>query len=84
LSVIKRLSVAITLAALVAGCGARVKLSPKAGQSMPMKAEAAPVPPTIDELITPNTQAQPKRSDEQLRRSEERREDKFDLPPPEA
>jgi hypothetical protein len=31
--------------------------------------------------MTPDQQARPKRSDELLRRSEERREDKFDLPP---
>jgi hypothetical protein len=37
--------------------------------------------PTVEELIEPSSQARPKRSDELLKRSEERREDKFDLPP---
>lgn len=79
-----KLVTALTLATLITGCGGRVNLKPKEGATMPMKAEAAPAPPTVDELMTPGTQAQPKRSDEQLKRSEERREDKFDLPPPEA
>jgi PBP1b-binding outer membrane lipoprotein LpoB len=80
----KKFAAALIIASLLVGCGGRVKLKPKEGQSMPGKAEAAPAPPTVDELLTPSTQAQPKRSDEQLKRSEERREDKFDLPPSEA
>lgn len=77
----KKLALALTMVALLAGCGGRVQLKPKEGASLPVKAEAAPAAPTVDELLTPSTQAQPKRSDEQLKRSEERREDKFDLPP---
>ncbi len=80
----KKLGTALIMITLLAGCGGRVNLKPKAGTTMPMKAEAAPAPPTVDEMIAPGTQAQPKRSDEQLKRSEERRDDKFDLPPPEA
>lgn len=77
----KTLLTALAITALLGGCGGRVKLQPKQGQSMPVKAEAAPAAPTVDELLKPSTQAQPKRSDEQLRRSEQRRDDKFDLPP---
>jgi hypothetical protein len=77
----KKLIATLVSIILIAGCGGQVQLSPKQGKSMPIKAEAAPAPPTVDELLTPTTQAQPKRSDEQLKRSEERREDKFDLPP---
>jgi hypothetical protein len=80
----KKLAAAMLIGTLLAGCGGRVKLKPKEGQSMPVKAEAAPAPPTVDELLTAPIQAQPKRSDEQLKRSEERREDKFDLPPTKA
>jgi hypothetical protein len=72
----------LCLAALaLSGCGRRVPLQPAQGKSLPIKAEGAPQTPTPEELMTPSTQAQPKRSDEQLKRSEERREDKFDLPP---
>jgi hypothetical protein len=75
--------VALILLALLAlsGCGKRVPLQPAQGRAMPIKAEGAPQTPTPEALMTPSTQAQPKRSDEQLKRSEERREDKFDLPP---
>ncbi len=76
-----KLVLALITTTLIAGCGGRVQLKPKEGASLPVKAEAAPAQPTVDELLTPTTQAQPKRSDEQLKRSEERREDKFDLPP---
>jgi hypothetical protein len=48
---------------------------------MPVKPEDVRTQPTVDELIAPSAQANPKRSDELLKRSEERREDKFDLPP---
>jgi hypothetical protein len=36
---------------------------------------------TTDELITPPTIARPERLDELLQRSEERHDDRFDLPP---
>jgi hypothetical protein len=75
--------VALILLASIAlsGCGRRVPLQPAPGKSLPIKAEGAPQTPTPEELMMPSTQAQPKRSDEQLKRSEERRDDKFDLPP---
>ncbi len=71
----------LILGLFTAGCGQRVTLQPKAGNPMPVKPEGAPKQPTAEELMTPNTQSKPKRSDEQLKRSEERRDDKFDLPP---
>jgi uncharacterized protein YceK len=77
----KKLIAAFAIATLISGCGARTQLKPKEGKSMPVKAEAAPEAATVDQLLTPTTQAQPKRSDEQLKRSEQRRDDKFDLPP---
>jgi hypothetical protein len=72
--------VAVTL--LLSGCGGRVQLTPKAGKSLPIKPEGAATVPTPEALMTPSTQAVPKRSDEQLKRSEKRQDDKFDLPPP--
>ena len=77
---IRLLSISV-LALALSACGARVKLSPEAGKSMPVKPETASAVPSVDQLLTPDTQARPKRSDEELKRAEERREDKFDLPP---
>jgi uncharacterized lipoprotein YmbA len=71
---------AIALLAL-AGCGGRVALTPKTGNSLPAKPETASVVPTPEQLLVPDVQSRPKRSDEQLKRSEERQNDKFDLPP---
>lgn len=69
--------VAISLAA----CGGREELQPVAGESMPPKPEAAATAPTASQLRTPEAQARPRRSDELLRQSEQRRDDRFDLPP---
>lgn len=71
---------AVALCAL-AGCGSRVPLVPPPGGSLPIKGETASTQENSDQLMTPDTQARPKRGDEQLKRSEERRQDKFDLPP---
>jgi hypothetical protein len=38
-------------------------------------------PLTTEEMLTPPPIARPERVDELLRRSQERREDRFDLPP---
>ena len=65
----------------LSSCGARVALTPEAGGSMPQKPAMAAKVPTADQLTTADTQARPERSDEQLRRSEKRQDDKFDLPP---
>jgi hypothetical protein len=73
--------IALSLAVALSACGGRVALKPKAGQSLPVKPETASAVPTPDQLIEPDVQSRPKRSDEQLRKSEQRREDKFDLPP---
>lgn len=75
---------ALTLSAMalaIAACGQRADLAhpPGApGPAVPVGASEAPTPP---ELLTPDVQARPKRSDELLRQSEERRGDDFDLPP---
>ncbi len=79
----RKIALILIATCLIAGCGARQELTPKAGKSMPIKARAAPAAPTVDELLKPTEQANPKRSDEPLRRSEERQDDKFDLPPSE-
>lgn len=73
----------IVIAALaLAGCGAANGLKPAAGKSLPIKPYGAPATPTPRQLLTPATQARPERSDELLQKSETRRGDEFDLPPP--
>jgi hypothetical protein len=74
---------AILLLALgLAACGSRQELRPTEGASLPPKPYAVAVDPTPQELMTPDDQARPARSDSLLNRSQERRDDKFDLPPP--
>jgi hypothetical protein len=67
---------------LLSACGGKVALTPKDGKSLPIKPQTASAVPTPEQLITPDVQSRPKRSDEQLKRSQERQDDKFDLPPP--
>ena len=80
----KRIAAFAFLGLLLVGCGGRVALVPEQGKTLPRKPEGAAETPTPEQLMTPDTQAHPERSDELLKRSEQRKEDKFDLPPPEA
>lgn len=70
------------LAALSA-CGQRSPLETYAGESLPVAPIGADAPATADELLEREAQAAPERSVELRRRSEEREDDPFDLPPPE-
>ena len=70
---------AIMLVALAA-CGSREPLVAPPGMKTP-KPEAAKAPPTTEQLLTPPPIAKPERQDDSLRRSEEREDDPFDLPP---
>ena len=76
----KRLVVLLPIAAL-AGCGSALTLKPGPGENLPVAPYGAVATPTPDQLLTPTAQARPQRSDELLRKSEERRDDEFDLPP---
>jgi hypothetical protein len=73
----------ITLSLLLAlsACGGRQVMKPQAGNSLPPKPAAAKTVPTAEQLMIPDDQARPKRSDELLLKSEKRRDDTFDLPP---
>ena len=73
---------ALAMLAILSACGNRGDLVPAEGESLPPPAYGEAKKPTAEELITPSSQAQPERSDELLRRSEKRQDDKFDLPPP--
>ena len=68
--------------ALLGACGSREDLKPVAGQPAPEIPVGATRAPTTEELTTPDAQALPARSDELLKRSEQREADDFDLPPP--
>lgn len=73
---------ALALALLLAACGSREPLRPAPGDSFPVAPAMATRTPTVDEMLEPTPIARPERVDELLRRSEEREDDRFDLPPP--
>lgn len=75
-----RLLAALALLALSA-CGAQRDLRPKAGEALPSPPFGRTDPPTSAELLETTPQAVPERSVELRRRSEERQDDPFDLPP---
>ena len=80
----RRVASALLVAALcaaVAACGSRKALKPAEGAPPVPVAVGAEAPATSDELMEPSTQARPDRSAEPLKRSQEREEDPFDLPP---
>ncbi|MEO1106207.1 MAG: hypothetical protein AAFW98_21145, partial [Pseudomonadota bacterium] len=65
----------------LAACGSRAPLTPPEGASLPVAAYGDPAPPTAEELLERDALAAPERSVELRRRSEEREDDPFDLPP---
>ena len=65
---------------LVAACGSRGELTWPDGKAPPAPLGAAQ-PETAAEMLVPPPQAAPVRLDDPVERSEERREDRFDLPP---
>ena len=75
-----RLAFLSALALAAAACGSREPLVPPQGTVVPKPAQA-PAPPTTEEMLTKPDIAQPARQDDSLRRSEEREDDPFDLPP---
>ena len=76
----RRLLVPALIFALAA-CGANAPLKPKAGQSLPVAPYGAEQKPSAESLLKPGPQAAPERSVELRKRSEERVQDPFDLPP---
>jgi len=66
---------------LLAGCGAKARLQPAPGVALPPKPATSPVAPTADQLLIPPAATRPGRSDELLTRSQQRPDDRFDLPP---
>ena len=70
------------IALALAACGRVAPLRPAEGQSLPIKPAMAAATPTPEQLLTPPTFARPERIDELMKRSQPRRADRFDLPPP--
>lgn len=69
------------LAAALTACGSRAPLEPAAGANLPPPAYGTNENPSTEELLKLPTLAAPERSVELRRRSEEREDDPFDLPP---
>ncbi len=76
-----RIVVLLAGAALLAACGSRAPLTPPQGVSLPVAPNGAIATPNADELLRREALAAPERSVELRRRSEERQDDPFDLPP---
>ena len=72
--------IAVAAVALTA-CGTRAPLEPAAGNDLPPAAYGTTEQPEAEELLELPTLAAPERSVELRRRSEEREDDPFDLPP---
>lgn len=75
---------AATLLALVAAlsaCGVARPLKPVAGKQLPVAPVGRETRPTADELLKVQTQAAPARNIELRSKSEDRKDDPYDLPP---
>jgi hypothetical protein len=78
-----RLASALLVLALLSACGVRADLKPRAGKALPVAPLGRSEPPTSVQLLEPTSQAAPERSVELRKRSQERKDDPFDLPPKE-
>jgi hypothetical protein len=78
-----RTLLAIPALALLAACGQTADLRPTEGKTLPVAPFGREDRPKPQELLEPIPQAAPERSVELRRRSEEREDDPFDLPPEE-
>ena len=66
---------------LLAACGSRQDLAPKSADQAPPKPIMATAAPTTEQLLALPANARPARQDDGLTKSEERKDDPFDLPP---
>lgn len=73
------LSAALLLA--LGACGQRADLKPRAGQELPLPPYGRADRPKAEALLQMNPQSAPERSVELRKKSEERTDDPFDLPP---
>lgn len=73
--------VALAFAFSLCACGQKAELEPAAGQTLPPAPYGAKAQPDAAALLEPDPHAAPERSVELRKRSEERQDDPFDLPP---
>ena len=72
---------ALALVLALSACGQVADLKPRAGGSLPPAPFGREQPRSAAALLQPPVQAAPERSVELRKRSEERDDDPFDLPP---
>ena len=77
----KRIALAAIASLALTACGARTGLEPAPQASLPPAAHGENSQPQAEQLLELETLAAPERSVELRRRSEEREDDPFDLPP---
>ena len=71
----------LALMLLLAACGQTADLHPATGKELPVAPYGREDKPSADELLATTPQAAPERSVELRKRSEQREDDPFDLPP---
>ncbi|ANY20069.1 hypothetical protein A6F68_01555 [Tsuneonella dongtanensis] len=72
---------ALALVLMLGACGQKADLEPLPGQALPPAPFGAKAQPDAQDLLAPDPLAAPERSVELRKRSEERQDDPFDLPP---
>ncbi|MCB2078403.1 MAG: hypothetical protein KDE55_11975 [Novosphingobium sp.] len=78
-----RFAAAALMALVLAACGQKADLKPAQGNDLPPAPYGREESKTVEALLLPPVQAAPERSVELRKRSEEREDDPFDLPPAE-
>jgi len=76
-----RIAILLGIGALLGACGQRADLEPAAGATLPPAPYGAESQTSAEELLKLQALAAPERSVELRRRSEDREDDPFDLPP---
>lgn len=76
-----RIAVILIAATALSACGARTALQPVEGTNLPPAPYGEETRPEPEQLLKLDALAAPERSVELRRRSEEREDDPFDLPP---
>ena len=71
----------LALIAALSGCGYAAPLKPAPGHSLPVAPLGRETGPTAAELLAVQPQAAPERTVELRSKSEDRKDDPFDLPP---
>ena len=66
---------------LLAGCGLKGPLEPVPPRTLPVAQQGQTVAPTPAQMLVLPAQAEPQRVDDPVKKSEERPDDRFNLPP---